>query len=386
MAAGLCLAIHVSCGKEETAPVTGTSGQILFSVPVMSVETRSEFRNVLEEGDEFGVMGYCVPYSNTSSTDFAYGSADALWSTKRAFCSPDVFYCQRVRVGSQGCTYDGFSDTGTENNPKYWYRDGFGLDNSPNSQVQEADDYRYSFFAYYPYDSFDIITPSARDEIGAPVLEFTMPQTGSDLNDVLEHSLTPDAMLGVLYDQRSETGRLGFSLSHVLTGIGFVVNNLSDNRELKVYSIKLRGTFYKKVRVDFSEDIVDFSFPPDRYTGTYTLYDWGESPLELPFSSGGTYFQDHVSELQHILLISGEGSFFGEDVEVVIEYDFGNGRIIDSFSRPGTFTPSPGVRYTAQLNFVGDAFVLQFAVDNSEIWEDGELDDGDDSNDDIVFE
>ena len=51
-----------------------------------------------------------------------------------------------------------------------------------------------------------------------------------------------------------------------------------------------------------------------------------------------------------------------------------------------TIDGAAGYRYTAQLNFIGDAFVLQFVVDNSETWEDGELADGDDSNDDIIFE
>ncbi len=44
------------------------------------------------------------------------------------------------------------------------------------------------------------------------------------------------------------------------------------------------------------------------------------------------------------------------------------------------------MKYTAQLNFVGDTFVLQFVVDNSEQWEDGEADDGREDNDDVVFE
>ena len=64
----------------------------------------------------------------------------------------------------------------------------------------------------------------------------------------------------------------------------------------------------------------------------------------------------------------------------------GSGRKQQSIPRPGTFTPRPGVKYTAQLNFVGDTFVLQFVVDNSEQWEDGEADDGREDNDDVVFE
>ena len=35
---------------------------------------------------------------------------------------------------------------------------------------------------------------------------------------------------------------------------------------------------------------------------------------------------------------------------------------------------------------MGDAFVLEFVVDNQGQWEDGEADDGDETNDDVVFE
>ena len=97
-------------------------------------------------------------------------------------------------------------------------------------------------------------------------------------------------------------------------------------------------------------------------------------------------YHEHHGESETYYILSGEGEYFGEDVEVVIDYEFRGERKTVLRSRPGTFTPSPGYRYTAQLNFIGDAFVLQFVVDNSEAWEDGELADGDDSNDDIIFE
>ena len=53
-----------------------------------------------------------------------------------------------------------------------------------------------------------------------------------------------------------------------------------------------------------------------------------------------------------------------------------------NYTRPTTFTPTPGTKYTAQLNFVGETFILQFVVDNNEEWENGETDD----NGDAVFE
>ena len=39
--------------------------------------------------------------------------------------------------------------------------------------------------------------------------------------------------------------------------------------------------------------------------------------------------------------------------------------------RPGEFMPRAGTKYTAQLNFIGDSFVLNFVVDNGEFWENG---------------
>ena len=86
------------------------------------------------------------------------------------------------------------------------------------------------------------------------------------------------------------------------------------------------------------------------------------------------------------MLISGTGTSFGENVKVRIEYVFNGVPNVFETARPGTFTPQAGIKYTAQLNFVGDTFVLQFVVDNQEQWEDGEADDEDEMNDDVIFE
>ena len=69
-----------------------------------------------------------------------------------------------------------------------------------------------------------------------------------------------------------------------------------------------------------------------------------------------------------------EDGYLG-DLKLVIEYTFGEpgntGRKIQYISRPDNFQPSGGTIYTAQLNFIGDAFVLNFIVDNDSRWEDG---------------
>ena len=87
------------------------------------------------------------------------------------------------------------------------------------------------------------------------------------------------------------------------------------------------------------------------------------------------------------MLISGTGTSFGDNIKVYLDYTFNGIRVPDKeLSRPGTFTPQPGKKYTAQLNFVGDAFVINFVVDNSGEWGNGAAADDDTENDDIVFE
>lgn len=375
----------LSCEKEEGVnPAADASQRILFGVPTLSVETRSTFKNALSAGDAFGVLGYCVPYVVGTGT-FDYASGSNPWTLKKAQCWPEVFYGQRVVVGTDGCTYD--RNGGDANDPKYWYRDGYDTNNNANGAVVEADSYRYSFIAWYPFEgAFTIVAPVVTNDgqiNGAPVMTFTMPQTGSDLSARLDHATTPDAMVAVLYDRTRADGMLHFTFSHVLTGLGFAVNNVSE-RDLTVHSLTLSGSFYKDVTIDLRGNSVAFSFSGNRYTGYYPLL---ESDLALPApAEGETATSSGVVGGEHLLLISGTGSSFGENVTVNIDYTFGGERKQQSIPRPGTFTPRPGVKYTAQLNFVGDTFVLQFVVDNSEQWEDGEADDGREDNDDVVFE
>lgn len=187
-------------------------------------------------------------------------------------------------------------------------------------------------------------------------------------------------MLSVLYDHTKNEGNVRFNFRHVLTALGVEINNFSDF-DLTIHSLKLEGTFYKKVAIDFTGSTVSWSMLPDRYSGYYSIL---ESDLELPApdaEQGQTVMQS-PSPIggEHIMLVSGAGIPFGEDVAIRINYTFGDsGPVEKVIYRPGTFIPQAGVKYITQLNFVGDAFVLQFVVDNSESWEDG-------SDSDITFE
>lgn len=412
-----------ACDKEEL-PDTGASlspgERILFSAPPeLTVETLTRAaQDGFTEGNAFGVMAYCVPYTVGSDTEFNYGSGSADWSTKRSNCAPEVLYNQKVTVAANGCTYDFEDNDGSEgnNNPAYWYRDGYGTDGKENTGVTGAANYRYTFFAWYPYADesgkpyFTFTNPTSQESKGAPVVTYTMPQTGEDgnINAPLNKEATLDAMLAVLYNRTKADGSLTFDFSHVLTGLGFEVNNFSEN-ELKIHRLTLSGKFYKQVTVDFSKatSATDFfTFPAQYYTGEYVLFD--ESANEnQPLVLEATDEEKSVTSTNdiggqtpiggsHLLLISGTRSNFGpetsgdEMVKVNLTYTFGNGaQTTESFSRPSTFTPQPGVKYTAQLNFVGNAFVLQFVVDDNESWEDGGTDndnDNDGQDDTATFE
>lgn len=197
----------------------------------------------------------------------------------------------------------------------------------------------------------------------------------------------------------------------MLTALGFEVNNFSDY-ELKVHSITLSGKFFKEILLDFSQTgVLTYSFPESYYTGYYTIFSEEQNNGPLVLSAPGTGVDQTTSGLlpknnqgegEHILLISGKEPYFGPEtgeldtnkdiVHVYIDYTFNNLDANFSSARPATFTPQPGTKYTAQLNFVGEAFVLQFVVANNEEWENGGSDDDpgigneEDGDGDVIFE
>lgn len=375
----LTFLVFISCQEESPLDEIKSEGNeyIKFSAPVISVEndTKSTPKDALSAGDKFGVLGYCLSYVLGSDTEINYNSGAADWSGKKSNCAPLVFYKEPVTVTeSGGADYV---------NLKQWYVDGKDLDGSTNENVKGADNYSYSFFAYYPFDVyFNIVEPAAQTTKGAPVIQYTMPQTGNSETSQLDHKITPDAMIGVLYNRKKADGDLKFSFNHILTALGFEVNNYS-NKDLKVYSVELRGNFFKGLKIDLRGSVFSYNVTEERYQGIYTLFSSDEGLL-LKAPGEGEVVTSSESPIggEHVLLISGVSPYFGENVEVYLDYQLGDGeKKTFHQGRPTTFIPSPGTKYTAQLNFVGDAFVLQFVVDNNSNWQDGESD-----NDDIIFE
>lgn len=387
-----CLMGMAACQREEVVPMFDAGERILFGVPMLTVEgeSRSVLKDALTEGDEFGVMGYCVPYM-VGTTNLNYTGATSNWETKKSMCAPLVFNKQCIRVDVNGCVYD--KDGGTENDPKYWYQDGRGLGGESNSEVVNAEEYQYTFFAYYPCQGAFTVSSASGDR-GAPVFRFDMPFSGGNVTTPLTQEV-PDAMLAAVYTHQSGNGNVHFNFSHLLTGLTFDVHNFSDNKELKVYEIALYGEFWKSIVVSLDGRSPEITFPTDTYKGVYEVFRNGAGQ-NIPVSVDGTDVKPITDEF--LLLVPGpENDYLGPStngqgqnsdiIQVKIRYSFNGGEVKEqSFTRPTSFTPRSGTKYTAQLNFVGDAFVLQFVVNNGEVWEDGEADDGDEGNDDVLFE
>ena len=125
------------------------------------------------------------------------------------------------------------------------------------------------------------------------------------------------------------------------------------------------------------------------YSGTYTLYE-DANGTTISWQQDGSAGNTYLEPAKYIRLLAGNESLgflgpAGAERHVIVDYRFGNGeRTTQTLERPSNFNPRPGTRYTAQLNWVGGAFVL--IMESDETWEDGEANDGNEDNDDILFE
>ena len=76
---------------------------------------------------------------------------------------------------------------------------------------------------------------------------------------------------------------------------------------------------------------------------------------------------------------------------MILEYTFGEGSerktaSLNLLNPDLSFSPQVGVNYTFQVNWIGDGLVLLVMPSSNAQWGDGEADDTNTGNDDIVFE
>lgn len=357
-----------ACSRTEDVLPAFAEDYIRFGMPGMEVEAKSTLVNSeLPEGSRFGVLGYCLAQVAPDNQDLNASSGSVSWDTKKELCPPHLFYKKTVTYSGGACTYA---------DPVPWF---------------EPANYQYTFFAYYPYgnshngtDSYFTVE-SGQGDLGSPIVKFSMPFNGGDTLTPLDDSRVPDAMVAMAEDvTRGTNGMVELNFRHILTGLNFQINNYNEDPQnpgtgdrLIVHSLKLRGTFYKSFVMNYDDG---WECPAgETFSGTYTL---------LPDGS------DKVVEVQDegllidktLLFVSGQNSegaatgYLGPYVKLEIKYTFGDsGEKTQWISRPENFLPVGGTVYTSQLNFIGNAFVLNIIVDNNYQWEDG-------GDSEIVFE
>lgn len=349
--------LSASCNKEKVSFSPEFSGEVIdFGRPTISVETKGGPVNELPDNSSFGVLGYCLAQTRPDDETLNPASGNVDWGTKKNLCYPEVFYDEKVTISGSSCSYE---------NLREWY---------------ENTDYKYSFFAYYPYDgAFTVQT--GKKELGTPKVKFSIPFDSTDPNETLDDSIVPDAMVAQEIDVMRNTGTVQLHFLHILTGLNFQVNNYNANEDgtpgqnVTIHSLKLGGTFYKSIQINFDSG---YDFPDETFSGTYNIV---ENDIDVPALTSKEKIGDKtlllVSNLKKTM---GSSAYLG-DLELTIEYSFGESisHKSQTFTRPDNFLPAGGTIYTAQLNFIGDAFVLNFIVDNDQKWEDG-------GDSDITFE
>lgn len=364
-----CTALLAEGCADNDAPQADDPSVISFAHPAVSIlgiqqtdsdnRSRSTLVSSFPIGTEFKVLGYCIPRTvgNTNTDDRS--QAATPWNNKAAFSRPDVFYNTTVTIGSGSTSY------GTL---KPWYTTG--------SDGNDATQFRYSFMAYYPATGSFTVTPSNDATIGAPKFTFSIPSAAYN-----DHTRIPDAMIATRFDHRPSDGKIALTFRHILTGIRFRINNYSDD-DLVLTNVTLSGNFYRSATFDFSTTTVKQTTPAlsagNSYAGNFRFIE-----NEAVITGNGSQLLGQGDEGTTLLLLTnpdatpasvdqGTNYFLGSDKVLTITYRMGNSApITTTIPFKLSFKTVPATRYTANLNFVGDEFVLIFLADNNENWENG---------------
>ena len=199
-------------------------------------------------------------------------------------------------------------------------------------------------------------------------------------------------MLASVEDHKSSDGKVAFTFQHLLTGFSFQVNNFTaykddegnvQGKTLKVKEISLSGPFHKTVNIDFFKNFeATYS---DTYWAKYIIYS-NDPGVEIPYNGENSQVLGNP-----LLLLSGDKdnvlSSSMSEVELNVSYSLGGTDDEKSlrFIADNSFIPKAGTHYTIHLNWVGDSFVLLLPKSQNS-WDDGEGDDENADNDDVVFE
>lgn len=268
---------------------SGCRNEVDLNSPIFSNRSIS-FTNLLIDGtasrnnnepvgDEFpedsrvGVFAYCLTNEG--------GSGNVEWNTKQHACIPFMPNMEANPAILKGVelkkSIDG-SWAYTNGQTYNWY--------------ENDEDYLYSFFAYSPYDDkYFTLSTINHTEIdgkheykGAPIANFHLPFTSTEISSPLDRNELRDAMLSNNIDRKSSQGSVGFQFYHMTSGLRFLVNNYDNKHSITINSLTLSGTFNKqmsiKARTSYSVE--------GNYSGTFKIAD---APLTVEALTTNSYFK-----------------------------------------------------------------------------------------------
>lgn len=366
------MTLLASCGEDSDIISPESGKYILFDTPSVTVSSQPSRGMENSLSGDFKVYGYCAPQYINNVNVISWENASAVWDSKSSQVSPRIFSDQTV--GSDG----------------NYILPGGGLRHwevTHDSYNQE--DYKYTFLAHYPATSvFDMNKKYTGDEniagaVGVPELTFTMPFSGGDANVERNLNAIPDAMWAAVFDHQKNAGPVRLTFRHLLTAFRFQLNNYT-NLTLRVTKLHLEGNFYRSTTLNFkSDNAAQTVNESEMFGGRFSLFAGSQD------IGAQTGTNDIVGET--LMLLAGLNhnrlpnyDYLGNDIKMIIDYELLNpmdGSTISTYTNvTAAFKPGqlrPGVRYTVNLNVLGNQFVLVFLPDTDN-WE------GDHDNDIII--
>lgn len=380
----------ISCTQNDLPQRTETfDGGIVFTSPYSITRSEALRYGSFKEGDKVGVLGYC------EAENLGVDISSSPWDTKKPFCTPDVFYNQKLTYQGEGLWSYIWDGTGNVGGIHPWIKDN--------------EDYTYSFFAYYPYveissytNKGDIpnnggtITLSGENEKDNPTITYTMPHDGNSASgSKLEWKNIPDFMLAYRVDHVKSDGVVRLPFRHLFCAFEFRVNNYNET-SVTIGGLRVSGeNFYKSVTVTGQES--GYHVGDDRYSGYFDVISASEAGFECP---AGNIIKDNDGNIIEVIpttvsiTTDGSATAEGDPIDLLFIPD-GNGKLTENLNeslylnieineldiqksmnlKDASF--EPGVRSVFNINIVGNDIYLQ--VESTGSWDDG-------GDSDIVFE
>ena len=376
----LLAGLAAACQKETEAPAGAefSTEAIMFTSPY-TVARSAEMRDGnFIENDRVGVLGYCP--ANLVVGGITQNGYAANWNDKKEFATPEVFYNEPLTYQGNGSwTYEYSTGSGTHVGDLCAWYEGDG-----------EEDYKYTFFAYYPYvelpngsgtiykedgrTSMGTIELSGKGVKGDPSITYTMPFEGGNSNTRRDIDVVPDVMLAYNVDHRKADGAVPLEFRHMLCAFEFEINNYTEN-EVTINALTFRGEdFYRSFTITGQEQ--EYTPGSGRYSGTFNLLPEGSitvgarvdenTPTTVKLTMDGTA----DGELIDLLFIpDGEGKITAEGSSVcAVNVSTTAGNESNQNLRDGMVF-EPGVRSVFSINIIGNNFILQ--VRTQERWTDG---------------